>query len=181
MAGLEVEKSALVLIDIQERLIAAMAESDQERLLKVATQLLVGADALGVPVVITEQYPKGLGHTIDALSALAPSAKILEKLDFDATAVAGVRDAIGDRSQVVVCGLEAHICVFQTVRGLSDLEREVTVVSDACASRNAEHHRLAEGMWSKLGANVSCGESVLFDWLGRAGGDAFKTISRAIR
>ena len=148
--------------------------------MKVAETLLIGAAALNVPVVISEQYPKGLGATANALLAHFTGERF-SKTVFDASAVPEIREALEGRKQVIVAGMEAHICVHQTVRGLADMGFEVTVASDATCSRSDEHHRIAEGLWRASGASVSCGEAVLFDWLGEAGGDAFKTISKAIR
>ena len=157
-----------------------MSDTAAARVIKVAETLLIGAAALDVPVVISEQYPKGLGPTASSLLAHF-SGQAVAKTLFDASAVPEIRGALEGRKQVIVAGMEAHICVHQSVRGLAAQGFEVTVASDATCSRAEEHHRLAEGLWRASGASVSCGEAILFDWLGEAGGDAFKTISKAIR
>ena len=179
--GLDPAQSAVLLIDVQERLVAAMDDTAMERVVRAARALAIGASALDVPIVVTEQYPKGLGPTIAALEPHLKSATFVEKTLFDASQVEAVAAALKGRTHVIVAGLEAHICVHQTVRGLAAAGFDVHVVSDATCSRSQDHLRLAEEMWRRSGAHVSCAETVLFDWLGKAGGEAFKTISAAIR
>ena len=157
-----------------------MSEESAARVLRVNEALLIGANALGVPVVVSEQYPKGLGATAPALQAHMKGNAVAKTL-FDASAVPEIRSALEGRKHVIVTGMEAHICVHQTVRGLVEQGYEVSVASDATCSRSGDHHRIAEGLWRASGAEVSCGEAILFDWLGEAGGDAFKAISKAIR
>ena len=180
MNSLNPAASVLLLVDIQERLLSAMSDASAARVLRVAETLLIGAAALGVPVVVSEQYPKGLGATAPSLVALL-RAPAVAKTVFDASAVPEIRNALEGKTQVIVAGMEAHICVHQSVRGLKAQGFDVTVASDATCSRSEEHHRLAEGLWRDSGASVSCGEAILFDWLGEAGGEAFKSISKAIR
>ncbi|MFK8000350.1 MAG: isochorismatase family protein [Polyangiales bacterium] len=177
---LDPAESVLLLVDIQERLLGAMSDAAATRVVRVAETLLIGAAALEVPVVISEQYPKGLGPTAPSLLAHF-DGRAVAKTVFDASEVPEIQSALQGRRQVIVAGMEAHICVHQTVRGLKAQGFEVTVASDATCSRSDEHQRLAEGLWRESGASVSCGEAVLFDWLGKAGGDAFKIISKAIR
>ncbi len=172
--------SAVLVIDIQEKLLAAMQGADAQRVVRVSEQVLTGAGALGVPVLFTEQYPKGLGPTAESLVALAPDANRVAKTEFDGTEQEAVRTFLEGKKQVLVLGMEAHICVHQTVRSLCS-QHAVHVISDGTCARNPDHHRLAEAMWRQSGPQVSCGEAVLFDWLAKAGGGAFKTISRAIR
>ena len=179
--------SALVIIDVQDKLLAAMPNDAQERVLRVCNQLVTGASALAVPVFLTEQYPKGLGHTAEALEPHLHGAGVgperrFEKTHFSAMDVPEFRSALdGGYTDVFVVGMEAHICVHQTVRDLCEAGYRTHVVSDGTCSRQDEHRRIAEGLWTRSGASVTCGEAVLFDWLGKAGGDAFKAISRAIR
>lgn len=177
---LDPAESILLLVDIQERLLGAMSDAAATRVVHVAETLLIGASALDVPVVISEQYPKGLGPTAPSLLAHFTGAAVAKTV-FDASAVPEIRSALDGRKHVIVSGMEAHICVHQTVRGLKAQGFDVTVASDATCSRSDEHHRVAEGLWRESGASVSCGEAILFDWLGKAGGDAFKLISKAIR
>lgn len=180
--------SILVVVDIQDKLAAAMPEAVRERTIRSAANLIEGARALGVPVIVTEQYPKGLGHTVqvlqECLERATPNAKPIEKLDFSAVEVPEFRErlrAAGSPTHAIVTGMESHICVYQTVRDLRELGLEVHVPMDAVASRTAENMEIAKGLYERVGGVVTSSEAVLFDWLGRAGGEAFKTISKLIR
>ena len=180
MTSLDPAASTLLIVDVQERLLDAMSDEAAARVLRVTESLLVGANALNIHVAVSEQYPKGLGPTAESLRPHFAGEAVGKTL-FDASAVPAIREALDGRSHVVVAGMEAHICVHQTVRGLIALGYKVVVASDATCSRSDDHHRIAEGLWRQSGASVSCGEAVLFDWLGEGSGEAFKTISRAIR
>lgn len=181
------ETTALIVIDVQERLAAAMPDGSA---IENAGRLVEGARALGVRVLVTEQYPKGLGPTVPALrerlAAFASPVPVLEKLDFDACDDRGVAEALdGLRTAkidtLVLSGMEAHICVAQTARGLVERGFRVLVAGDATASRSAENRRIAEGLWRAAGAVPTSTEAVLFDLVRRASGDAFKTISKLVR
>jgi len=178
------ERSALAIIDIQERLAGAMPEEQRERCVRNAAILAEAAGLLGVPVIVSEQYPKGLGHTVLPIREKLPeSAQVIEKVEFDASAnddFATTLDAL-TRPEVVIAGMEAHICVFQTARGLAQRGKTVHVAYDATCSRLVEHRDTAKELWHQAGAVPTITETVLFDWLGQAGGDAFKTISKLIR
>lgn len=178
------ERSALAIIDIQERLAAAMPAEERARCVKNAAILAEAAGLLGVPVIVSEQYPKGLGHTVEPIRAKLPEdAQVVEKVEFDASANTDFStrlDALG-RSEIIVAGMEAHICVFQTARGLAARGKTVHVAYDATCSRLVEHRDAARELWAAAGAVPTITETVLFDWLGRAGGDAFKAISKLIR
>ncbi|MBM4342588.1 MAG: isochorismatase family protein [Deltaproteobacteria bacterium] len=182
-------RTALVVVDIQEKLVPAMQDGAEICIANTA-RLIEGLAALHVRVLVSEQYPKGLGRTVPVLAqrlaACRPDAAVVEKTEFSAVANPEIRAVLagwlgdGVRS-VLVCGMEAHICVYQTVRGLADMGFVVHVVTDACASRTAGNHAVAVGLWQACGAVVTSTEAALFDLLGRAGGDAFKLISRLIR
>lgn len=181
------ETTALVVIDVQERLAAVMPDASA---IENAGRLIDGARALGVRVLVTEQYPKGLGHTVpplrERLDAFGSPPSVLEKLDFDACDDAGVSgqlDALREAKidTIVLAGMEAHICVAQTARGLVDRGFRVLVASDATASRAPENRRIAEALWAQAGASVTSTEAVLFDLVRRASGDAFKAISKLVR
>jgi len=181
------ETTALLVIDVQERLAPVMNDAHA---VDNTGRLVDGARALGMRVLVTEQYPKGLGNTVpqlgEKLLAFAAPPPVLEKLDFDAcddpgdtAALDGLRDARVDT--LILAGMEAHICVAQTARGLVDRGFRVLVAADATASRTTENRRLAEGLWSAAGAGVTSTEAVLFDLVRRASGDAFKAISKIVR
>lgn len=180
-------RTVLLVVDVQERLAAAMPEGAATANIDL---LLEGAQLLGVETVVTEQYPKGLGATVPALSqrlaTFGTPPTVIEKLEFDATeneATAAHLDALRGRGKthVVLTGMEAHICVYQTARGLVQRGWHVQVVGDATASRSASNVALARDLWKAAGATVTGTETVLFDWLGKAGGDAFKAISKRLR
>jgi nicotinamidase-related amidase len=184
---LNIDDALVLIIDAQQRLAAAMPERQSARALWRIGQLVEAADLLGLPVVVTEQYPKGLGPTVqsvrEALETLSTPAFTYEKLEFDVMQNGVIATAIRDtkRTQVITVGMEAHICVYQSARGLIGQGYEAIIPVDATCSRDPESRRIAEGLWLAAGARVSNTEAVLFDLLGRAGGDAFKNISKMLR
>lgn len=175
------DDATLLVVDIQERLAAAMPE--RERVVANAGHLIAAAKLLGVPVVHTEQYPRGLGPTVPELREALEPAKAVEKLTFDCCgepAFAPALDRAG-RPTVIVCGMETHICVLQTVLGLLAGGRTVHVAADAVCSRSPENTRTALELLRDAGAVISCTETVLFQLLGRAGTPEFKAIQARIR
>ena len=178
------EQALILCVDVQERLSAALPPELGLRLRKNAAILLRGAAALGVPVLVSEQYKKGLGDTLpDLVAALPTGTPRLEKLEFSAWAAAPIAKAILDsgRSQMIVFGLETHICVFQTVRDLCHAGFTVHVPHDAVASRDPENMRLGLVLAERAGAVVTAVETVLFDLLHRAGSPEFKQISALVK
>ena len=178
------EQALILCVDVQERLSAALLPELGLRLRKNAAILLRGAAALGVPVLVSEQYKKGLGDTLpDLVAALPTGTPRLEKLEFSAWAAAPIAKAILDsgRSQMIVFGLETHICVFQTVRDLCHAGFTVHVPHDAVASRDPENMRLGLVLAERAGAVVTAVETVLFDLLHRAGSPEFKQISALVK
>ena len=185
MDRLEPESSLLLVVDVQERLAAAMPSPSLERLVANASLLLEAAGILSVPVVASEQYPRGLGPTVAALADRLRAAQVqpIDKLSFDAVDEPRVAQAISAHSPraVVIVGLEAHVCVFQTARHLARRGHTVYVVADAVASRREEHRTLGLSLCERAGAVAIPAESVIFDWLRFAGTDEFKRISRLLR
>jgi nicotinamidase-related amidase len=177
-------QALFLLVDVQERLATAMHEPLLDRLRKNAIALLRGAAVLGVPVLVSEQYKKGLGETLPELVAALPAGTPrLDKLAFSAFADANLASAIlaSGRSQIVVFGMEAHICVYQTVRDLSHTGFKVHVPHDALCSRDAENLRVGMVLCERAGATVTATETVLFDLLGAAGTTEFKAISALVK
>jgi nicotinamidase-related amidase len=185
MDRLDPSRSVLLLVDVQTRLAAAMPQAAMDRLVANALALLEGARLLGVPVIASEQYPKGLGPTVEPLAERLRSMGVepMDKLTFDASAEPRVARAIAERSPraVVLAGMETHVCVFQTARELSQRGLEVHVVADAVASRREENRVLGLALCERAGGYAVPTETVLFDWLGRAGTDAFKAVSKLVR
>lgn len=162
-------------IDLQERLVPAMAGSDV--MLQNAAKLIAGSKTLGHPVAVTEQNPDKLGGTVADLM-VAPGTAI-SKMSFDASNL--ILPSSGAVDRVVVAGCEAHICVRQTVRGLRARGIDVVVAVDAIGSRKEIDYRTALQSMQAMGAELGTVESILFDWLGTAENEMFRKISRLIR
>ena len=178
------EQALFLCVDVQERLSAALPPELLARMRKNSATLLRGAAALGVPVLVSEQYKKGLGDTLpDLVEALPPGTPRFEKLEFSAWAAAPIAQAIlaSGRTQLIVFGMETHICVFQTVRDLCHTGFTVHVPHDAVASRDPENLRLGLVLAERAGAIVTATETVLFDLLHRAGSPEFKVISALVK
>lgn len=177
---LERDKCQLLMVDIQDRLLPAM--SDSAFVMKNGGRLLEGARTLAVPVLVSEQYPAGLGHTVRELASLAPANAVHEKMEFSCFANPALRAALSavDR-QTVIFGIEAHVCVLQTALEMAVASHDVTIVVDAIDSRAPESKEIALRRMQDAGVRLATTEMVLFEWLRRAGTPEFKTISRLIR
>jgi nicotinamidase-related amidase len=174
------DDTAVLLVDMQERLAAAMDPQALERVVRRCAALLEGSKALGLPVVVTEQYPKGLGPTVPALRDRLGEVRPVEKIRFSAL-VPDVRRQLGGRPNVVVAGMETHVCVFQTVRDLVDAGMRPVVCTDAVLSRFATDREAGLQLARDAGATLSSVEAVLFDLLAEAGTLEFKRVSAAVR
>ena len=175
------EHSGLLIVDVQEKLAPVM--TDPRRVIHNCALLLRAASRLQIPVVVTEQYPRGIGPTVPDLRSWTAADSVVEKTHFSAAAEAPVMARIQAmaRPQMVVAGIEAHICVLQTALGLAEQGYKVAVVADACASRRAENEALALDRLRQAGVAVVSVEMVLFEWLHRAGTPEFKELSALIR
>jgi nicotinamidase-related amidase len=174
--------SQLIMIDMQLRLATVMPTDAMQSVLKNCSILAQAATLLEVPVTLTEQYPKGLGHTLPELSALLPKVQAVEKITFSCLAEPKFeRHLTRDHSQIMIAGMEAHICVLQTALDLVASGKQVFVVEDAVISRNPANKVNAINRMREAGCIISNTESVLFEWLGKAEGDIFKTVSKLIR
>ncbi|MHB8877216.1 MAG: isochorismatase family protein [Myxococcaceae bacterium] len=172
--------AALLVVDIQERLCAAMPPAALERLVRRTVALITGARALGLPVVVTEQYPKGLGPTLPVLREAIPGFAALEKVSFSCVSDEVVA-AFGGRRQILMAGMETHVCVFQTARDLASRGLTPYLCADAVLSRTEEDRRVGLELCRGAGAVVTTVESALFDLLGKAGTPEFKAISAAVK
>ncbi|MFZ5471277.1 MAG: isochorismatase family protein [Myxococcota bacterium] len=178
---LEKENTALLVVDVQERLCAAMEPEACERLVKRTVAAIAGAKALGLPVVVTEQYPKGLGPTVSAIKeALGGDSHPVEKVEFSC-ALDEVLRRFGDRKQIIVTGMETHVCVFQTARDLAERKLTPYVCRDAVLSRTAEDKEVGLELCREAGAVITSVEAALFDVLRRAGSPEFKAVSAAVK
>lgn len=175
--------SVLILIDVQERLAAAMGPAALRAVTRNAGILVQSAVRLGIPVLSTEQYPKGLGRTVPELARLLPEAAAVEKTYFSAAGDESFMRALesAGRAQTIVAGMEAHVCVLQTALELHAAGRDVFVVADACCSRGAANHANAMERLRAAGVTVANTESIVFEWLRDARHDCFKTISALVR
>jgi hypothetical protein len=145
------------------------------------TQALIeGAKVLGLPIHLTEQYPKGLGRTVPMLSDRFAGVQAVEKIEFTAC-VPAIVGALSFRKQVLIAGMEAHICVFQTVRDLAERGFSPILCADAVLSRNELDLQIGIDLCRRAGGFVTTVESALFDLLGRAGTPEFKAISAAVK
>jgi nicotinamidase-related amidase len=185
MKRLVPEHTAVVVVDVQDRLARAMPPERIESVKRSARILAEAARLLGAPVFVTEQYPKGLGATLtEVAEVLGPTgAKRFEKIDFSACDAEGFREQLADAGarSVVVLGIETHVCVFQTVRDLVAAGYDVHVPIDGVASRREDHRETGLELCVRAGAIRTTTESVVFDWLRRASGDAFARISKLVR
>jgi nicotinamidase-related amidase len=171
------DASMLLVVDLQARLVPAIHEG--AGVVDRIVWLVRLAQALDVPVAATEQYPQGLGPTVPALAAHLPRGSIGEKVHFSCAA-AGCLAALpgAERPQVVIAGIEAHVCVLQTALGLAAAGREVFVVADGVGSREPANRALALERMARRGVGIVSREMVGFEWLERAGTERFRTISR---
>lgn len=179
---LDTGSTLLMIIDFQEKLCKAMDPAILSQQIGNVSILLEAAAELGVPVLATEQYPAGLGETIPELKEKFQKSP-LEKTSFSCCGEHAVMERIEalDRRNIVVCGMEAHICVLQTVLDLIGTGHNVHVVSDAVMSRKKENWRMGLEMASAAGAVITSAETVLFQLLKRAGTPEFKKLSKLVR
>ena len=186
IAGLSRSRAALLVVDIQDRLLPAMPEASRAEVLRNAAILIAAADRLGLPIVVSQQYPRGLGLTAPPIEeALAPAGRVhrFDKLEFSAAsapAFASLAPALG-RDQWIVCGMETHVCVYQTARDLVARGWAVHVCADAVCSRTAQNREIGLGLMARAGAIVTSTEVCVFDLLGRAGSDEFRALSKVIK
>jgi nicotinamidase-related amidase len=170
---------ALLVVDLQEKLLAAMSERD--RVVANSLQLVRGAGLLGIPAHATEQYPKGLGPSVPELAELIPVRGA--KTVFHCCAVPQFLEQLYGRQirHVTLAGIEAHVCVAQTALELMNLGFRVQVAADAVASRHAIDREFALRRLERAGAVVSTTEAVLFEWTERSDRPEFKSISELIK
>ncbi len=179
---LNAEQVVLLMIDIQEKLVPAMNPKLCEPLLQNTALLQQGFAAVNCPVLATEQYPQGLGHTVPSLSD-AETGNTVAKVAFSCC---GDSDFLSElektgAKQVVVTGMETHVCVLQTVFDLLDRGYVVHLVRDAVASRFVSDYENALALAEQAGAVITTTETALFQLIKVAKGDAFKAISKLVR
>ena len=180
---LKTSSVGVLVIDIQERLIGSMPRDNANRNIDNVETLLRGARALGLPILISEQYPRGLGATLPQVMEAAGDVTPMAKTAFSCWRDEGIRAAINasGRDTWLVVGMETHICVYLTSRDLADAGHQACVITDACLSRNKEHFRSGLELCSAAGVYCSNVETVLFELVAAKEHDAFKEISALVR
>jgi nicotinamidase-related amidase len=181
------DRSVLVVIDVQDRLAEVMPRRDEA--VSTAVLCVRAAGALRVPIVVTRQYPRGLGDIVPELAAALESASasdgvtLVDKLAFCACEEPAFLEAVqaGGRSQVAIVGMETHICVTQTALALEAAGMSVHVVADGCCSRRDVDHATALDRLRGEGVTVTVAESLLYEWLERAGTDDFRAVLEFVR
>jgi len=178
---LEKHRLVLVVVDIQERfrdLIHAMP-----MVVKGSGRLIRAFRELDMPVLLTEHYSRGLGPTIPEVRSLLGGVKPLEKLTFSCDGDAGFRQAMNslNRDQIVLCGIETHVCVYQTARDLMDRGKQVAIAADAVSSRLAGDREIGLQHMSRIGVQVMNVEMILFEMLREAKTPDFKTLAPILK
>lgn len=177
--------SQLLIINTQERLTKAMPKPDLDQMVTNIVRLSKAATMLEVPILLSEHYGKGLGNTLPEIAEhLPPHTKAKDKLTFSCCKAPGFEEELaenGERKQIVIVGLEAHICVLQTASGLQQWGYQVYIVEDAVTSRNPLHRTNALRRMGLCGIQITNSESVAFEWMGDATHPKFKEISQLFR
>lgn len=176
-----VGESVCLVIDIQEKLFPHM--QDREQLVLNCEKLIRGLSVLDVPFIVSEQYPKGLGVTIDPVKNLIPNFHPLEKISFSCCGDDKFNSALKNtgRKNVIICGIEAHVCVLQTVLDLAEQDYKPVVIENCISSRKLNDKLVAVERMRQAGGVISTFESILFELCQRAGTDIFKQISKIIK
>jgi nicotinamidase-related amidase len=187
--GLSRNRAALLVVDIQDRLMPAMPADALGDVLRNTEILITAAAQLGLPIVVSQQYPRGLGTTAkrieDALAAVK-DVRRFDKMEFSAAAapafaaLATSGSGLG-RDQWIVCGMETHVCVYQTARDLVARGWAAHVCADAVCSRTPANREIGLGLMARAGAVITSTEVCVFDLLGRAGTDEFRSLSKVIK
>jgi nicotinamidase-related amidase len=179
---LKPEDCALAVIDIQEKLLPPIFE--KERLVRNAMLLARLAGILGLPVLVSTQYVKGLGPTVEEISSLLPKTRTVDKLEFGCfgngeycSTVAG----LADRNTLLLCGMESHICVTQTALGALNQGMNVHVAADAVSSRTELNWKIGLNRMQAAGAVVSSTEMMIYELLGKSGTQAFKEMLKHLK
>lgn len=179
------DKSQVLIIDVQEKLLSAI--SGKDRVVDRCVRLVHAARKLGIPITVSEQYPQGLGPTHDSIrDAFANDGFIADKTEFSCARNAMLKDRLHElrrqgRSQVVIGGIEAHVCVLQTAIDLEAQGFEAFVVTDAVGSRSKANRKLALARLQKSSVDVVDSEMVLFEWMERAGTPEFKALQALLK
>lgn len=177
---LDATNTIAIAIDYQEKLVPAMAQ--REKLVEKSKMLLSGLQALSVPVYVTTQYAKGLGNTVPEIAEVVPEAPVFDKTSFSVMECDSLKDAIPEGTkQVILCGMEAHICVLQSLIDLTDAGYQTILVADCVSSRDEVDKAFAFVRAEQEGGKISTAEAVLYELMQGAKHPAFKTISNLVK
>jgi nicotinamidase-related amidase len=178
---LQREKTALLIIDVQERILPVI--HNIENVIQNTLKLINGFKILSIPIYFTEQYPKGLGQTEKRIKEALESSEAIQKMSFSCSGAGNLFAELKEKniSQVVVCGIESHVCVQQTVLDLIANDFQVDVAADAISSRKQFDYEIALQRMRTNGAEVTTTESILFELLNVCGTDEFKAVSKLVK
>jgi nicotinamidase-related amidase len=176
------DQSQLVVIDMQNKLCSVMPDIELQTIIKNCNHLIQASHLLDVPIAITEQYPQGLGETIAEITQHLDMVKPVAKTSFSACGEPKFKQQLHrDKPQIILAGLETHICVLQTAMGLLAMGKQVFVVEDAVISRTSQNKVNGLARMRDAGCIITNTESVLFEFLGNAQHEAFKAVSKLIK
>ena len=177
------EQAALVLIDFQERLIAAMPAEVQQSVLRNAGILIKACLDMGCPIILLEQYPQGLRRTVPEIRSLIPDIETIEKVAFNCCEVPAFMRTLQslDRRDLILCGMESHICILQTSFGLLERDYRPFIPADAVCSRSKHNWRFSLDLMRQAGAVIGTTETLLFLMNNTAGSERFVRLSRLVR
>jgi len=175
------ENTTGLIIDIQERLFPVMWK--KEKLLKNTTMLVSGLNELSIPLVATQQYTKGLGETLQEIKAAVPEFEYIEKRDFSCCDEPSVFEKLNlpDTKNVIICGIESHVCVLQTAIDLKEAGMNPVVVMDCVSSRSPESIKLAKERFRFEGIMMTSAESILFELTRSSAAPEFRAISKLVK
>ena len=173
--------TVLLIIDVQDKLASVMHR--KEKLVENVLKIIKGITVLELPAILTEQYPAGLGKTLPEISQLLPHVSPIEKVSFSCYNEEPFRLRLESlrRKRVLVTGIEAHICIYQTTVDLQQKGYQVQVVTDCVSSRNAEDKQVSLARLSDMGIGLTTAEMALFELLRVAAGEKFQQISRIVK
>jgi nicotinamidase-related amidase len=182
-AEVAMAQPVLVVTDVQERLFGAMDAERRDEMVRHLKILLTAGRRLGTPIVVTEQYPKGLGRTLPELRVLLDDSAAIEKTCFSACGAEGFIERLSSHAAepVILTGVEAHVCVLLTALDLLAKGFRVSIVADAVCSRRAGTMDIGLEQARQAGAVITSTETVVFQLLGRSDTDAFREVSKLIR
>lgn len=167
------DDAVMVIIDVQQKLLAAM--HNNQEILTTACKLVEFAEIVNIPIVVTEQYPKGLGSTVPEIKNLIDGFSPIEKLSFSATACEDFMNRIEKYSQVMLVGIETHVCICQTALNLVE-KKSIHIIADAVSSRTVENHHVGLNKCAQAGCVISSAETAMYEILGEAGTQIFKLV-----